>query len=99
MTTPLKDDPEREVKIMNVVLRPGADSGRHIHHGDQYTTVQDGEIHVDIDGKREQVVKAGQALHIDPMVVHRTRNMSDTPARKMEVFIIAKGKPLSEKSE
>lgn len=99
MTTPLTGDATREVKVLNVLLPPGADSGRHYHHGDQYTTVQEGEIHIAVDGKGDHVLKAGDALHIDPMAVHRTQNMSDKPARTTELFIVAKGKPLSEKSE
>ena len=99
MTTPLAGDSEREVKIVNVVLPPGADSGRIYRHGDEFTTVQEGEVRIDVDGKGEQVVKAGEALHIDPMVVHRTRNISDKPARLMQVLIIAKAKPMTEKAE
>lgn len=99
MTTPLAGDGTREVKIVNVILPPGADSGRHFHHGDQYTTVQEGEIKITVDGAGEHVLKAGQALHIDAMTVHRTQNLSDQPARTTEFFIIAKGQPLVEKSE
>ena len=99
VTTPLTGDASREVKVFNVLLPPGADSGRHYHHGDQYTTVQEGEIHIDIDGKGDHVYKAGEAMHIDPMVLHRTQNLSGAPARTVELFIVAKGKPLSEKSE
>jgi quercetin dioxygenase-like cupin family protein len=99
VTTPLTGDASREVKVINVVLPPGSDSGRHTHHGDQYTTVQEGEIHIDIEGKGDHVYKAGDAVHIDPMVVHRTQNLSGKPARTTELFIVAKGKPLSEKVE
>jgi len=99
VTTPLAGDPTREVKILNVTLPPGADSGRHLHHGDQYTTVQEGEIKITVDGSGEHVLKAGEALHIDPMTVHRTQNLSDKPARTTEFFIVAKGQPLSEKAE
>jgi quercetin dioxygenase-like cupin family protein len=99
MTTPLTGDANREVKIINVVLPPGSDSGRHYHHGDQYTTVQEGEIHIAVEGTGDHVLKAGDVLHIDPMTVHRTQNMSGQAARTTELFIVAKGKPLSEKSE
>lgn len=99
MTTPLTGDASREVRVINVILPPGADSGRHYHHGDQYTTVQEGEIHVAVEGKGDHVLKAGDALHIDPMTVHRTQNMSGQAARTTELFIVAKDKPLSEKSE
>ncbi|HUH84578.1 MAG TPA: cupin domain-containing protein [Stellaceae bacterium] len=99
ISRPLTGDPEREVKVINVILPAGADSGRHYHHGDQYTTVQEGEIHIDIEGKGDHVYKAGEAVHIAPMVVHRTQNLSEQPARTIEFFIVAKGKPLSEKAE
>ncbi len=97
--TPLTGDASREVRIFNVLLPPNADSGRHYHHGDQYTTVQEGEIHIDIDGKGDHAYKAGEVVHIDPMVVHRTQNLSGAPARTTEFFIVAKGKPITEKSE
>jgi quercetin dioxygenase-like cupin family protein len=99
VTTPLAGDPSREVKILNVVLPPGADSGRHYHHGDQYTTVQEGELQIDVDGQGTHVLKAGEALHIEPMVWHRTQNLSGQQARTTEFFIIAKGKPLAERDE
>ena len=99
MTTPLTGDASREVKILSVLLPAGADSGRHFHHGDQYTTVQEGEIHIDIDGKGDQAFKAGDVVHIDPTVVHRTQNLSGKPARTTELFIVAKGKPLSERAD
>ena len=99
VTEPLTGDASREVRVFNVLLPPGADSGRHYHHGDQYTTVQEGEIHIDIDGKGDHAYKAGEAVHIDPMVVHRTQNLSGASARTVELFIVAKGKPITEKSE
>jgi quercetin dioxygenase-like cupin family protein len=100
-TAPLTGDATREVKVLNVVLPAGADSGRHFHHGDQFTTVQEGEIEITVEGKGEDAgthtLKAGEALHIPPMVVHRTRNLSGKPARTTEFFIVEKGKPLTEK--
>lgn len=99
LTAPLTGDASREVKIVNVILPPDADSGRHFHHGDQYTTVQEGEIHIDIDGKGDRAFKAGDVVHIEPMVVHRTQNLSGKPARTTELFIVAKGKPLVERAD
>lgn len=98
-STALTGDATREVKIVNVIFPPGADSGRHIHHGDQYTTVQEGEVKITVDGGGEHVLKVGQALHIAAMTVHRTQNLTSQPARTTEFFIVAKGQPLSEKSE
>ena len=94
LTAPLTGDAGREVKIINVILPPGADSGPHFHHGDQYTTVQEGEIHIDVDGKGDHAFKAGEVVHIEPLAVHRTQNLSGKPARTTELFIVDKGKPL-----
>src|SRR6185312_77408 len=94
LSVPLTGDASRDVKVINVILPPGADSGRHFHHGDQYTTVQEGEIHIDIDGKGDHAYKAGDAVHIEPMVVHRTQNFFCNHTATTELFIVAKGKPL-----
>ncbi len=99
ISTPLTGDATREVRILNVAIPPGADSGRHFHHGDQYTTVQEGEIEITVDGSGAHLLKAGQVLHIPPMVVHETRNLSNQPARTTELFIVAKGQPLTEKAK
>lgn len=103
ITTPLTGDPSRIVRLVNVQIPPGADSGRHHHPGDQYTTVQEGEIHITIEGHGDHAgdhaYKAGDVVHIDPMVVHRTQNLSDKPARTLEVFIVAKDKPNTTKDE
>jgi quercetin dioxygenase-like cupin family protein len=96
---PLTGDAGREVRILNVILPPGADSGRHVHHGDQFTTVQEGEIEITVEGSGAHVLKTGEALHLDPMVPHRTRNLSGKEARTTEFFIVEKGKPLTEKVE
>lgn len=95
--TALTGDATRDVRIINVDIPPGSDSGRHFHHGDQYTTVQEGEIHITIDGKGDHAYKAGDAVHIEPMLVHRTQNLSGKPARTLEVFIVDKSKPMTEK--
>jgi quercetin dioxygenase-like cupin family protein len=99
LSAPLTGDASREVKILSVILPPDADSGRHFHHGDQYTTVQEGEIHIAIEGKGEKAYKAGDVVHVDPNVIHRTQNLSGKPARTTELFIVEKGKPLSEREE
>jgi quercetin dioxygenase-like cupin family protein len=99
LTAPLTGDASREVKIINVILPPGADSGPHFHHGDQYTTVQEGEIHIDIAGQGDHAFKAGDVVHIEPLAVHRTQNLSGNPARTTELFIVAKGMPLVNRPE
>ncbi|HLJ64049.1 MAG TPA: cupin domain-containing protein [Stellaceae bacterium] len=99
MRTPLTGDANREVRLINVDSPPGADTGWHRHHGDQYTTVQEGEVVISVKGQGEHTYKAGEVAHIDPGAVHRTENRSGKPARTLEVFIVEKDKPLVEKAE
>ena len=72
---------------------PGGDTGRHRHPGDEYLMVQEGEILHSVDGEAPRTLKAGDSLHTDPGIVHRNQNVSDKPARAIEVFIVDKGKP------
>jgi quercetin dioxygenase-like cupin family protein len=99
LVTPLTGDSSRVVRLINVQIPVGADSGRHHHPGDQYTTVQEGEIQITVDGQSPQTYKAGQVVHIPPMIVHRTQNVSDKPARTLEVFIVAKDQPNNYKDQ
>lgn len=96
MTTDLRGDPTRQVVLQTVTFPPGGDTGRHIHHGDDYLMVQEGEILNTVAGNAPRVLKAGDSVHIDPEVVHRNQNVTDKPARTVEVFIIDKNKPRSE---
>lgn len=99
LTADLTADPSREVRVLSVELAPGADSGPHFHHGDQYSVVEAGEIHLTVGDAPERVYKVGESAHVPPMTVHRNRNTGDRPARTIEFFIVEKGQPFSERAE
>jgi quercetin dioxygenase-like cupin family protein len=49
------------------------------------------------DGKEPITLKAGEAAHMPPDVVHAARNGSESEPAKVLVFLAAeKGKPLAE---
>jgi len=95
-TTPLENDPTREVYMISITAPPGADNHFHRHPGDQWTAVQEGEVTLTIKGQPPVVLKAGDGNHVPRGIVHRQQNLSDKPARYIVMGIFDKGKPVAE---
>jgi quercetin dioxygenase-like cupin family protein len=95
-TMPLEKDPTREVGLQTVTMLPGAGNEFHRHPGEQWTAVQEGEVTFTIKGQAPQVLKAGDSNYVPRGVIHRQQNLSDKPARYIEMRIFDKGKPASE---
>lgn len=93
-TTPLENDPSREVRLqmqLHLPNRPG--NPFHTHSGDQWEAVIEGEITFTVRGKEPRVLKAGESVYIPRGTVHRNENKSTQPTRTIELLIIDKGKP------
>ena len=95
-TMPLEKDPTREVGLQTVTMLPGGGNEFHRHPGEQWTAIQEGEITFTIKGQSPQVLKAGDSNYVPRGVIHRQQNLSDKPARYIEMRIFDKGKPASE---
>ena len=95
-TTPLEKDPSREVGLQSVTMQPGGGNQFHRHPGDQWTAIQEGEITFTVKGKPPQVLKAGESNYVPRGTVHKQQNLSDKPARYIEMRIFDKGKPAAE---
>jgi quercetin dioxygenase-like cupin family protein len=95
-TMPLEKDPTREVGLQSVTMPPGAGNQFHRHPGDQWTAVQEGEVTFTIKGQPPQVLKAGESNHVPRGTIHRQQNLTDKPARYIEMRIFDKDKPASE---
>jgi quercetin dioxygenase-like cupin family protein len=95
-TMPLENDPTREVGLQSVLLPPGGGNEFHRHPGDQWTAIQEGEITYTVRGQPPQVLKAGDSNYVPRGTIHRQQNLSDKPARYIEMRIFDKGKPPSE---
>jgi quercetin dioxygenase-like cupin family protein len=99
-TTPLDKDPSRIVRLQSVTFPPGMGNQFHRHPGDQWTAVQEGEITLTIKeegGKATpHTLKVGDSYHIPRGTVHRNQNMTDKPARTIELNIMDKDKPALE---
>jgi quercetin dioxygenase-like cupin family protein len=94
--TPLEKDPSRVVRLNSLVLPPGSANPFHRHPGEQWTTIQEGEVTFTIKGEPPRVLKAGDSVYIPRGTVHRNQNLTDKPARMIELNIIDKDKPQAE---
>lgn len=93
-TTPLENDPSREVRLqmqLHLPNRPG--NGFHTHSGDQWEAVIEGEITFTVRGQQPRVLKAGESVYIPRGTVHRNENKGAVPTRTVELLIMDKGKP------
>jgi quercetin dioxygenase-like cupin family protein len=94
--TPLENDASREVRLQSVVLPVGAANAFHRHPGDQWAAVQEGEVTFTIKGQPPRVLRAGDSVYIPRGTIHRNQNLSDKPARSVELVVIDKDKPVAE---
>jgi quercetin dioxygenase-like cupin family protein len=93
---PLEKDPTREVEMVSITVLPGTGNEFHRHYGDQWTSVQEGEVTFTIKGQPPVVLKAGDSNHVARGIIHRQQNLSDKPVRYIVLNIFDKGKPTAE---
>jgi len=99
-TTPLENDPSREVRMqmqLHLPNRPG--NPFHMHSGDQWKAVIEGEITFTVRGEQPRVLKVGEFVYIPRGTIHRNENKSNAPTRTIELLIMDKGKPQNTPAE
>ena len=95
---PLEKDPSRVVRLQNVTLQPGAGNTFHRHPGDQWWAIQEGEVTFTIKGQAPRVLKAGDYVYVPRGTIHRNQNLTNRPARAIELNITDKDKPQTEQA-
>jgi quercetin dioxygenase-like cupin family protein len=88
--------PSKEAYLIDIDWGVGSSTGRHIHPGDEYAEIVEGELQLNVEGQPAKIVKAGETYHNLAGIVHETKNVSGKPARSIAVLIIDKGKPITE---
>ena len=91
--TPLEKDPSRVVRMQMQLHEPGPGNPYHIHDGDQWQVVLEGEITFMIRGEAPRVLKAGEWVYIPRGTIHRNENRSGKQVRTIELVIADKDKP------
>jgi len=84
--------PGREVVQQMVELQPGVVVGRHTHPGEEISVVLEGELVLQMAGKPDVIVKAGQPFFIPSGVVHGVKANGAT--KLLATYVVEKGKPL-----
>jgi len=85
-----------EVVSARVEIAPGFKAGRHFHNGQVLVTVLEGEFWLALDGQAEKTLSAGQSFEVPLNAVHNEGAVGTVPVRLFAVYIVEKGKPLTE---
>ena len=65
----------------------------HVHNGDQWEVVLEGEITFTVRGQPSRVLKTGEFVYIPRGTIHRNENKSSAPTRTIELLVMDKDKP------
>jgi quercetin dioxygenase-like cupin family protein len=69
-----------DMMLAHIYLKKGAIVPQHSHHNEQLTYILEGALRFWIgeDGSQEQLVRAGEVIHIPSNVPHRAEAVEDT---------------------
>ncbi len=88
-------NPAYEAVMAVAEIAPGVSAGKHRHNGIEIGYVLEGSARLEHDGQPPLVVTAGQAFKNEPGV-HDAKNTGKGPLKILAVYLVEKGKPLSE---
>ncbi len=88
-----------EAILVQRILPPGGESGKHTQSGTEIVYIQEGSVVLEVQGKPPVTLKAGEAFHTTAGEVHNVKNASaSVPARALAFYIARKGAALGELS-
>ena len=97
--TQLKAAPGWEAILVERILPPGAESGKHTQSGNEIVYIQDGSVIFEAQGKPTVTLKPGQAFTTVAGEVHNVKNASGSaPAKALAFYIAKKGARLEDLS-
>ena len=76
-------------------FQPGAESGRHMHPGEEFGYVLEGTIELMEDGKPARRLKAGDIIFVPANTVHNAKNVGTGPLRVLSTYVLETGKPMA----
>ena len=97
--TELKGAPGWEAILVERILPPGAESGKHTQGGNEIVYVQEGSITFETQGKPAATLKPGEAFTTTAGEVHNVKNASSSaPAKALAFYVEKKGTKLDDLS-
>jgi quercetin dioxygenase-like cupin family protein len=81
-------------------LPPGVESGKHTQARNENFYVEQGAVILQVQGKPDQTVKAGEAFTTSAGQVHNVKNASSTdPAKALAFYVAKKGGKMEDLSK
>lgn len=76
-------------------FQPGAESGRHMHPGEEFGYVLEGTLDLTLDGQPTKHLKAGDNIFVPANTVHNAKNAGTGTLRVLSTYVLESGKPLA----
>jgi quercetin dioxygenase-like cupin family protein len=95
--TDLKGAPGWEAILVERILPPGAESGKHTQSGNEIVYIQEGSVTFEAQGK-STTLKPGEAFTTVSGEVHNVKNAGSTPAKALAFYVAKKGTRLEDLS-
>jgi quercetin dioxygenase-like cupin family protein len=76
-------------------FQPGAESGRHMHPGEEFGYVLEGTLDLTIDGQPTKHLKAGDYIFVATNTVHNAKNAGTGTLRVLSTYVLETGKPMA----
>jgi quercetin dioxygenase-like cupin family protein len=97
--TELKGAPGWEAILVQRILPPGAESGKHTQSGNEIVYIQEGSLTFEAQGKPAVTLKPGEAFSTVAGEVHNVKNASSSaPATALAFYVAKKGTRLEDLS-
>jgi quercetin dioxygenase-like cupin family protein len=95
--TELKGAPGWEAILVQRILPPGAESGKHTQSGNEIVYIQEGSVVLEVQGKPAVTLKTGEAFTTVADEVHNVKNASSSaPAEALAFYVAKKGARLED---
>ena len=97
--TDLKGAPGWEAILVERILPPGGESGKHTQGGNEIVYIQEGSVTFEAQGKPAVILKPGEAFTTTAGEVHNVKNASSSaPAKALAFYVAKKGTKLEDLS-
>ncbi len=95
--TEIAGNPALERIRSEIVYPPGAASSRHFHHGTEHSTILEGRGTLAVEGAAPRMLSFGESFVIPAGLIHNFTADITGPARVLAVWVVDRGKPLTER--
>src|ERR1019366_5784818 len=97
--TALKAAPGWEAILVERILPPGKESGKHTQSGNEIVYIAEGSVIFEAQGNPAVTLKPGEAFSTTAGEVHNVKNASSSaPAKALAFYVAQKGTPLEDLS-